>query len=50
MQAGLGDADYAAAFGLVVTPILLEFRPQLLLEMRRAMWILMAFKIKQINI
>ena len=31
LQAGLGDADYAAAFALVVMPILREFDPQLLL-------------------
>jgi acetoin utilization deacetylase AcuC-like enzyme len=30
-QAGLGDADYAAAFALIVMPILREFDPQLLL-------------------
>ena len=30
MQAGLGDADYAAAFALVVMPILREFDPHLL--------------------
>ena len=27
MQAGLGDADYAAAFELIVMPILREVRP-----------------------
>lgn len=31
MQAGLGDADYAAAFELVVMPILREFCPSLLI-------------------
>ena len=31
MQAGLGDADYMAAFELVVMPILREFAPNLLL-------------------
>ena len=31
MQAGLGDADYAAAFTLVVLPILREFAPDLLI-------------------
>ncbi len=31
MQTGLGDADYVAAFELLVLPILHEFRPQLLL-------------------
>ena len=31
MQAGLGDADYFAAFELVVMPILVEFAPQLLI-------------------
>ena len=31
MQAGLGDADYLAAFGLIIMPILTEFRPELLL-------------------
>ena len=31
MQAGLGDADYVAAFELVVMPVLREFAPQVLL-------------------
>ncbi len=31
MQAGLGDADYAAAFDLIIMPVLREFAPQLIL-------------------
>jgi hypothetical protein len=31
LQAGLGDADYAAAFDLVIMPVLREFAPQLVL-------------------
>eukprot|EP00965_Chrysotila_dentata_P086207 2843795-Pleurochrysis_carterae.AAC.1 len=31
VQAGLGDADYLAAFDLIVLPILMEFDPQLIL-------------------
>ena len=31
MQAGLGDADYAAAFQLIVLPVLKAFDPHLLL-------------------